>query len=166
MKLFTEAFLDKWEGLATKRGKRWENKRAPIWMTAFQPDWYLPPPERYTFYLYMRQTAFPVLPLMAFIVFGRFVPLVYLWFKYPIFFQNRGLHKSLIGLLSHQGYYLLPWEMLFFFVFNGMITLPRFYFWNRRAERLRREPPLADAPAEAVAIDTSVWPPPPKTPAG
>ena len=166
MKLFTEAFLDKWEERATQRGKRWEKKHPPKWVLAINPDLRLQPTEGYTFRLYMRQMAYPVLPLIAFILLGRFTPLVYLWFRYPVFFQNRGLHRSLIGELSHLGYYFLPWEMLFFLAFNGLLYLPRFYFWNRRAERLRRAPLLPDAPAGAVALDTSVWPPPPKKPAG
>ncbi len=165
MKLFTEAFLDRWEAFATKRGKRWEEKPPPKWVVATNPDLRLQPTERYTFGMYMRQIAFPVLPILVFIVLGRLAPLVYLWFKYPAFFQNRGLYRSLIGILSQQGYYLLPWEMLFLLAFNGILYLPRFYFWNRRAERLRREPPLPDTSAEAVALDTSIWPPPPKKPA-
>ena len=165
MKLFTEAFLDKWEASATKKGKRWEEKRPPKWVVAASPDLRLQPTEKYSFGIYMRQTAFPVLPIIALIVFGRFAPLVYLWFKYPVLFQNRGLHKLLIGELSHLGYYFLPWILLFLLAFNGMLYLPRFYFWNRRAERLRREPPLPDVPTGAVAVDTGVWPPPPKKPA-
>jgi hypothetical protein len=71
----------------------------------------------------------------------------------------------LIGLLSHEGFYWMPWMVLFLLAFNCLLYLPRFYFWNRRAERLRREPPSSsEATVEAVALDTSIWPPPPKMP--
>lgn len=166
MKLFTEAFLDKWEARATQRAKRWRKEPAPGWITAWQPDWHLPPTENYTLRLYIRQIAFTGLPSVAFIVLGWLLLFGLLWFWYRPILQDPQYHKMLIGFLSHEGFYWTPCAVLLMLAFNCLLWLPRFYFWNRRAERLRREPPLAEAPAEAVAIDTSVWPPPPKTPAG
>ena len=64
-------------------------------------------------------------------------------------------------MLSTEGYYFIPWLSLLWVALIFMLHLPRFYFWNRRAERLRREPPLSIIEAEAMAVDASVWPPPP-----
>ena len=91
-------------------------------------------------------------------------PVAFLWYKYPFVLHNPRYHKLLIGILSHSGFYIIPWGALFLLVFHCMLSLPRVYFWNRRAERLRREPPLSEAPAEAATTDAGVWPPPPERP--
>lgn len=161
MKLFTEAFLDRWEASATSKGKRWEKEAPPLWIAAFHPDWYWPPTERYTVHLYIRQAVFTGLPLVAFMILGWLLPFGLLWFWYRPILQDPKYHKLLVGLLSHEGFYWMPWTVLWLSVLPCLFCLPRFYFWNRRAERLRREPPLPDVPTEAVAVDTGVWPPPP-----
>jgi len=161
VKLFTEAFLDKWEALATKRGGRWEKETTEKWYVAISPDVLLQPTDNYSLRLYMRQPAFHVLPIVAFNVLVMLAPLVYFWFMDPAVLQNRQLHKTLIGMLSDGGYYLIPWASLLGVAFVFMLHLPRFYFWNRRAERLRRGPPSPGVQAEAFAVDASVWPPPP-----
>ncbi len=168
MKLFTEAFLDKWEALATKGPELWRNKPASNTkrlVMALNPDLHLQATENYRLRLYLRQVAITGLPMVFLIAVFWLLPLAYLWFKYPFVIHNAKYHKLLIGLLAHEGFYMTPWGMLFLVSVNFMLYLPGFYFWNRRAERLRREPPLPDTSAEAVALDTSVWPPPPKKPA-
>ena len=165
MKLFTEAFLDRWETRATKKGKRWETEVPPGWYVAIYPDILLQPTDDYTVRMCMRQAAFPGVPIMALNALGGLFLLIYLWFEYPAVFHNQHLHKMLIGTLSDQGCYSLPWALPLLLTLNFMRYLPRAYFWNRRAERLRREPPLlSEASVEVAAIDVGVWPPPPKKP--
>jgi len=161
MKLFTEAFLDKWEARATERGKRWEKETPERWCLIISPDLRLQPTENYSLRLYIRQPAFHVWPVAALDVFGLLAPLVYFWLLDPAIFQNRHLHKALIGTLSDGGYYFIPWLSLLWVAFIYLLHLPRFYFWNRRAERLRREPPPPIIQAETTAISAGVWPPPP-----
>ena len=81
MKLFTEAFLDRWENRATKKGKRWETEVPPGWYVAIYPDILLQPTDDYTVRMCMRQAAFPVLPIMALNVLGGLFLFIYLWFK-------------------------------------------------------------------------------------
>ena len=167
MKLFTEAFLDKWEAHATKGPEQWQKEPASnikqLVMT-IHPDLRMQPADGYSLRRYLRQVAVTGLPVVAIIFAVWLSPLVFLWYKYPFVLHAPRYHKLLIGVLSHSGFYIFPWLMLLLLTVNCLVWLPRFYFWNRRAERLRREPPLPDVPAEAVAIDTSVWPPPPKIP--
>ena len=160
MKLFTEAFLDKWEAHATKRGKRWETETPERWYLVISPDLLLQPTENYSLRLYIRQPAFHVWPILAINV-ALLASLVYFWFMDPAIFQSRHLHKALIGMLSDGGYYSIAWLSLLWVALIYLLYLPRFCFWNRRAERLRREPPLLSMEAERVAIDAGTWPPPP-----
>jgi len=164
MKLFTEAFLDRWEVRTTKRGKRWEKETPPKLVLAVSPDLRLLPTERCTLGLYARSSLHAVF-ITAVMLAVWLMPLIFLWLRYPFVLHNPRYHKLLIRILSHSGFYIIPWEALFLLVFHCMLSLPRFYFWNRQAERLRREPPsLSEAPVEATKLDAGIWPPPPKRP--
>ncbi len=169
MKLFTEAFLDRWEARATAGQEQWQKKpdsRAKRWIMALHPDLRMQPTERYSLRRYLCKVAVTGLPVVFFISVVWLFPLAYSWWKYPFVFYDPRYHKPFIGLLSHEGFYIYPWMMLFLLAFNAVLYLPRFYFWNRQAERLRREPPpLPEAPGEATTADAGVWPPPPKRPA-
>jgi len=164
MNIFTEAFLDRWEARATKKGKRWEKETPPKWVLVISPDLRLLPTARYTFRLYVRQNLQIVLLITVYFILWLF-PLAFLWYKYPFILHGPRYHKLLIGILSHSGFYIFPWIILSLLAFNCLLYLPRAYFWNRRAERLRREPPVSEAPGEATVIDAGVWPPPPQRPA-
>jgi len=164
MKLFTEAFLDRWEARATTGPELWQTKPESIvkrLAMAIHSDLRMRPTERYSLPQYLRQVAVTGVPVVFFISIVRLFPLAYSWWKYPSVFYDPRYHKIFIGLLSYEGFYIYPWMVLLLLTVNCLLYLPHFYFWNRRAERLRREPPLPDVPAEAVAVDTGVWPPPP-----
>ena len=160
MKLFTETFLDRWEARATSRGKQWEREVPPRWYVAMSPDILLQPTERYTLRLYVRQHWQIVLIVTINLVLWLF-PVVFLWYMDPFVVHNPRYHKTLIGLLSTTGFYVFPWIIVSLLTLNCALYLPRFYFWNRRAERLRREPPLPSVKAESPMVDAGVWPPPP-----
>ena len=164
MKLFTEAFLDRWEARATAGPESWQNKPASNTkrlVMAIHSDLRMQPAERYSLQLYLRQVAITGLPVVFLIAVVWLFPIVFLWYKYPFVLHSPRHHKLLIGLLSHTGFYTLPWIILFLLGLNCILYLPRFYFWNRRAQRLRREPPLPVVPIETLAVDAGVWPPPP-----
>ena len=167
MKLFTEAFLDKWEAHATKGPEQWQKKPASNikrWVTALNPHLRMQPTQKYNLRLCLCQAAYSELPFVAAVFVLWLFPLAYSWLQHPFVLHNQNHRKPLVSILSHSGFYFYLWLVLGLLTVNCLVWLPRFYFWNRRAERLRREPPLPDIPAEAVAIDTSVWPPPPKIP--
>jgi hypothetical protein len=169
MKISTEALLDKWEASATNGPEQWQKKPESItkrWVMAIHSDLRMQPTERYSLRRYLRQVAVTGLPAVFFISIVWLLPLAYSWWKYPFVFYDPRYHKPFIGLLSHEGFYIYPWMILLLLAVNCLLYLPRPYFWNRRAARLRREPPLPDVPTGAVAVDTGVWPPPPKKPAG
>ena len=149
-----------------RRAKDGKTKPPPKWVTALSPDLRLQPTEKYSLRMYLRQVATTGLPVVFLIAVFWLLPLAYLWLKHPFVIHNPKYHRLLVGLLSHGGFYMTPWGLLFLMMVNFMLYWPGFYFWNRRAERLRREPPpLSEAPGEATT-DASVWPPPPKRPAG
>jgi len=112
----------------------------------------------------------PALAIDAFILIAWLVPLAYVWHRYPKFFYSAVFHHGkahalLIGFLSAEGFYQTLLALIFLLAFSLMLWLPRYYFWNRRAARLRREPPSPEtATDEAVTADISIWPPAPKRP--
>lgn len=160
MRPSVEAILDRLEPRFLGKPKR----RLPLW---FAPDSCLEPVERYSLRLYLRVTLGSGLPVAAFILLAILAPLAYLWHQFPRFmreaiFHHGRAHALLIGFLVQQQYYMVPLVSVFLLIFNFLLYLPRFYFWNRRATRLARTTSGSQA---AQSVDLSIWPPPPKKPA-
>lgn len=88
------------------------------------------------------------------------MPFVVLWYFDPGFlpvavFHHGRAHALLIGLLSKHGIYLIPYLIIVMNVVNFGIQYPNYYFWNRRAARLRRDG------IPITPTDDTAWPPAP-----
>ena len=131
------------------------------WVQTLSPDSSLSPTETYSWSLYFRVSTPPGVGTVLLIAFMLVVVWGTLRYRVPILFTNPYVHKWFIGKLSREGFYWMPAGFLFLLLFNYAIYLPRRYFWNRRAARLRQEPPDLVAAVEPLPPDPSVWPPPP-----
>ena len=158
--------LDYWEKRVTKRPKRWETKepsRFDLWCC---PEFFQPV-EDYRLRLYLVRTTISGVIVVLLVLLTMFAPVAYFVHLYPQILHNPRYHKFLISLLSDLGIYWLPCYILLLLVFNYAINLPRFYFWNRRAKRLRSEVKLMPELSGRMNVpDPSVWPPPPVRPGG
>lgn len=161
MNAWAETLLNKLEYTATKRGPT----KTPFqrWVMRISPDSTLLPTETYSWPLFFRVASPPGIGVVLFLAFGQAMMWVVLRYYHPELFNNPKYHKLLIGLLSREGVYWMPLALLFLLLSNYTLYLPRRYFWNRRAARLRREPlELAVLPVESIGVDPGVWPPAPR----
>lgn len=72
-------------------------------------------------------------------------------------------HAFILGILSRDGFYYFPLLPLIVFPFILLLEWPCYYFWNRRAKRLREEyRALVLAAADEAPASESSWPPPPR----
>lgn len=166
MKLSVQTMLDRLEPKFTDKPKRWADKPPPRWVARLRHDTYLQPTEHYSWWLFFRLATPPGISIFIFAWLMHSLILVALWYQYPLLFTDRHYHKLMIGLLSHEGVYQMPWIFIFFLAVNYALHLPYRYFWNRRAARLLREPAAAPAlPIADVVADPSIWPPAPIRPA-
>ena len=161
MNAWAETLLNKLERSATKRGPI----KTPFqrWLVRLSPDSTLLPAETYSWPLFFRVASPPGCGVVLFFAFGQAVIWGALWYYRPELFNNPKYHKLLIGLLSREGVYWMPLALVSLLLFNYTLYLPRRYFWNRPAARLRREPPEPVALAvDNVEADPGVWPPAPR----
>jgi len=162
-----EAILDYWEGKVTKRPKRWETKEPSRFWALTSPELFMPPTENYSIRLYLNKTTITGGSVAIFVLIAWLSPLAYVLHTYPQLLHNLRYHKLFIALLSHVGIYWMPYAILFLLVFNYAINFPLFYFWNRRAARLREESVQDTVSVGTAAIAAPrVWLPPPVRPGG
>ncbi len=157
------ALLDKLEPWFTRPYRR--SMPHSAWNAFFYSDRALPPVEHYSWRLFFRVATPVSIFVVVLIALTQLIVFAVVRYKVPALFAPRN-HKVLIGFLSREGIYWLPWALLGVFVFNYALYLPRRFFWNRRAARLGREgreKPVSTVMEEAP--DPGVWPPPPKRPA-
>jgi len=162
-----EAILDKLEPRFTKINRQLPEKPYRRWIPLPRPNILRDPLEPYSTKRFVKNAILPVVVLSVIYELSYLLPLAYLWYQFPHAFWHLILshgapHAGFIGALSQVGFYQLPYVLLILLAFNFLINYPRYYFWNRRAARLRREglpphPPLYLRPEEAVDF----WPPAP-----
>ena len=160
MAFVSEAFLNKLEPFFTKTAKRWQNKPPPSRLPVLRPSLTLKPDEKFTRQIYLYETTVSGTSSVLIIVLAIAVPFACFWLLYPQLFSNSQFQRFFVHKLSQDGFYWVPIEIVFLFVFNYVLYLPRFYFWNRRAARLQANPAAEEEQMTAV-VDPSVWPPPP-----
>ena len=166
MKLSVQTVLDRLEPKFTDKPKRWADKPPPRWIARLRHDTYLQPTEHYSWWLFFRLHTWAGVSVVVILTVTQAIIWGCLWHQYPFLFTDKHYHKLMIGLLSHEGMYQLPWMYLFLLAFNYALHLPGRYFWNRRAARLLREPvALPAAPIVGTIADPSIWPPAPIRPA-
>lgn len=166
MKLSVQTILDRLEPRFTDRLSRRKNKPSPRWTVRWQHETYLQPTEHYSWWLFFRLRTWSGVGTVVILTVAQVIIWGCLWHQYPLFFTDKHYHKLMIGLLSHEGIYQMPWAYLFVLAFNYALYLPERYFWNRRAARLLREPiALPAVPLAGTIADPSIWPPAPIRPA-
>ena len=167
MRLFSGATLDKLETRFVHIAPRWRKKPPPKWL---MPTARLEPTQPYPLRDYVQSSVLLALAIGVLILVTMLFTWLALWYQHPAFFRaavshHGRAHSILIGLLSHDFSSTLPLDLVFLSVFNLLIYLPTWYFWNRRAERLRLQP-AQPRPEQSnpLPLDPTLWPPAPTTP--
>ena len=159
-----QALLDKLEPGMTRQNSWGRGQPHRAWVVAAFPDCDLPPAEDYTWPLFWRVATPPGMGVVVLLLVTTVLVAASLWHQFSAFFTDPKYHRAVIRLASRMNLYALPWALLGLLLFNYALYLPRRFFWNRRAARLRRQTgetavqTLAD-----LAPDPAVWPPPPRT---
>lgn len=166
MRLFREATLDKLEPRFIRIAPRRRKKPPPKWL---MPTARLEPTQPYPFRDYVWSSLLPGLAADVYMVVMLLLMLFLLRYQHPTFFRaavshHGRAHAVFISLLSHYTS-LLPTALVFYPAFNLLLYLPTWYFWNRRAARLRWEAlqPLP-SPPDPLPLDPTIWPPAPTLP--
>ena len=167
MRFFSEATLLKMETTWTQHRKELEAPPTFI-KTWLYPTLLLKPNEIYTRKSYLQTAivytlAVTFLICVIFVLFllvsARIVPRLWSVMLDP---KN---HAQQIGILSQEGFYLIPLAPLMWLVASFAFNWPTYFFWNRRAKRLQREG-FVSVPIVAAAVlpdDPTIWPPPPRS---
>jgi hypothetical protein len=165
--VFTEATLRKMEAFWTRH--RWETEPPPFLYAWCNPSFLLRPDEEYTRKLYLRTALTQALGTVLWVTILLCAVIALSALFWPGSWQivhDPKNHAFLIGDLSREGFYYLPWYPLMLFLFSLTMHWPGYFFWNRRARRLRREDhvqaPITAVIAEATVDDGSSWPPAPR----
>ena len=114
----------------------------------------------------MRTALTPCLALIVSLSVLFFVYGVIVWVNYRDLFldPNPRVHARVVGAFYGSGILRLPIILLYYIVSAWVLAIPECYFWNRRANRMRRSGiTCEDAEVEMSTEDDMVWPPPPKT---
>lgn len=166
MKFSYEAFLNKQEEVWTRKRKRRQNKPIPLWLAPFYPDQHLSPAEVYPIRLYIQAALVLVLffalievVLWAILLLALFGPSL----LYHLLTYHDLKHRVFIGILSHEGLYFAPFVLIAAIILSLLIFWPRYYFWNRRAARLRRLGQDGLPPQNPISTPGhGAWPPEPR----
>ena len=170
MRHSVKAVFDRLEERFTRTPKRWQERPRPQWHTRLWPSRSLKPGQPFPLRLYLRETLVPVALWGAVVSLEWILPVAYIWHRFPRFFRRALLHhgpahKLLVGLLAHLGFYQMPFLLLILAGSSLLLELPRCYFWNRRAARIKLEPMnIQTAAADVLEVDLSIWPPSPHPP--
>lgn len=171
MKSNLEAVLDRLEVLCTKPNKRWKEKQPPDWAVWMSPDLSLRPDDPYRRTLYVRAVSTHLLITLPFYFAAIGIGVAVGWSSLKkIYVFLNAPHPT--G--QAHAFVILTRDLVLFLAVAFPLVLaaiplaglfPRYYFWNRRARRLRSQEAVPELVPAEILMDPAVWPPPPKRPA-
>ena len=146
------------------RPKAWQSNPLPPWLLWMMPSLALKPEQKYSFRLYIRMVTSSLSVFTATAGLVLCASSAFFWVQYHDLFQNSNpkVHARLIGILSQNHLYQLPLALVAMALVLSLISIPEYYFWNRRAKRIENKGVASQASAsESLGADNTVWPPPP-----
>lgn len=151
------------EAICIWRPRAWVSKPLPHWLLWIMPSLALRPEQKYSFRLYIRMVTSSLLVFIATAGLVLCASSAFFWVQYHDLFQNSNpkVHARVIGVLSQNHFYQLPLALVVIALVLSLISIPEYYFWNRRAKRIENKGVASQASAaEALGADNTVWPPP------